>query len=91
MSVKDSVLPSRAMAFWGLAAALLLAAGSPPVQAQDDALPVGTESFSIPNLGGWVRHEQRDCRDPGSGLWTHSCRGGLDHSFRGCNFPIQGQ
>ncbi len=53
MSVKDSVLPSRAMAFWGLAAVLLLAAGSPPVQAQDDTPPVGTESFSIPNLGGW--------------------------------------
>ena len=52
MSVKDSVLPSRAMAFWGLAAVLLLAAGSPPVQAQND-VPVGTESFSIPNLGGW--------------------------------------
>ena len=52
MSVKDSVFPSRAMAFWGLAAVLLLAAGSPPVQAQDD-VPVGVESFTIPNLGGW--------------------------------------
>ena len=52
MSVKDSVLPSPAMAVWGLAAVLLLAAGSPPVQAQDDTPPVEPESFSIPDRGG---------------------------------------
>ena len=37
MSLRDSILPSRAMAVWGLAAVLLLAAGSPPVQAQGAA------------------------------------------------------
>ena len=53
MSVKDSILPSPAMAVWSLATVLVLAAGSPPVQAQDDTPPVGVESFEIPNLGGW--------------------------------------
>ena len=35
MSVKDSILPSPAMVVWSVAVVLLLAAGSPPVQAQD--------------------------------------------------------
>ena len=39
--------------FWSIAAILLLAAVSPPLQAQDYTLPAGSESFSIPDLGGW--------------------------------------
>ena len=53
MSVKDSILPSHAEAVWSLAALLLLAAGSPLLQSQNDTAPVGTESFSIPDRGGW--------------------------------------
>ena len=53
MSVEDSVLTSPVRVVWSLAAVLLLAAGSPPLRAQDDTPPVGTESFLIPNLGGW--------------------------------------
>ena len=40
------------MAGLSLAAVLLLTAGSPPLQAQDYTLPVGSD-FSIPDLGGW--------------------------------------
>ena len=40
------------MAVWNLAAVLLLAGGSPSLQAQDDTAPVGTQSFSIPDRGG---------------------------------------
>ena len=45
MSVKDSILPSPAMVVWSVAAVLLLAAGSPPVQAQDHTLLPG---FRVP-------------------------------------------
>ena len=38
---------------WSVAVILLLAAGSPSLQDQDYTLPVGSESFSIPDLGGW--------------------------------------
>ena len=41
------------MAVLSLAAVLQLSAGSPPLQAQDYTLPVGSDSFSIPDLGGW--------------------------------------
>ncbi len=41
------------MAVLSLAAILLLPAGSPTLQAQDYTLPVGSDSFSIPDLGGW--------------------------------------
>ena len=44
---------SGAMAVLSLAAVLLLPAGSPPLQAQDYTHPVGSDSFSIPDLGGW--------------------------------------
>ena len=53
MFVKDSIPPSPVVAVWSLAALLLLAAGSPLLQSQNDTAPVRTESFSIPNLGGW--------------------------------------
>ena len=52
MSLKDSLLLSPAVAVWSLAALLLLAAGSPLLQSQNDTAPVGTESFSIPDRGG---------------------------------------
>ncbi len=52
MSLKDSHLLSPAVAVWSLAALLLLAAGSPLLQSQNDTAPVGTESFSIPDRGG---------------------------------------
>ena len=52
MSLKDSRLLSPAVAVWSLAALLLLAAGSPLLQSQNDTAPVGTESFSIPDRGG---------------------------------------
>ena len=52
MSAKEDIPTSPAMALWSLAAVLLLAAGSFPLQAQDDTLP-SVESFAIPNLGAW--------------------------------------
>ena len=52
MFLKDSHLLSPAVAVWSLAALLLLAAGSPLLQSQNDTAPVGTESFSIPDRGG---------------------------------------
>ena len=52
MSAKEDIPTSPAMTVLSLAAVLLLAAGSFPLQAQDDTLP-GVESFSIPNLGAW--------------------------------------
>ena len=44
---------ARVAAVLSLAAVLLLPAGSPPLQAQDYTHPVGSDSFSIPDLGGW--------------------------------------
>ena len=52
MSLKDSHLLSPAVTVWSVAALLLLAAGSPLLQSQNDTAPVGTESFSIPDRGG---------------------------------------
>ena len=52
MSLKDSLLLSPAVAVWSLAALLLLAAGSPLLQSQNDTAPVGTEPFLIPDRGG---------------------------------------
>ena len=52
LSLRKRAFASSAMAVWCLAAVLLLAAGSPSLQAQDDTAPVGTESFLIPDRGG---------------------------------------
>ena len=60
MSGKDSILPSPAMVVWSLAAVLLLAAGSPPLQAQDytplTGLRVsdGRVQFSFFSAGGCI-------------------------------------
>ena len=44
---------SRVGLLGSIAAILLLATVSPPLQAQDYTLPAGSDSFSIPDLGGW--------------------------------------
>ena len=56
-----------------------------------DYVPAGTESFSIPNLGGLVHHEQRNGSGPEVGLWAHPCGGRFDHAFRNRHLSIQGQ
>ena len=76
MSLRNCVLPCPAMAVWSLAVFLLLAAGSPPVQAQNDTAPAGTESFRIPNLGGWSTTSNGTETTTGSGYGRISADAG---------------
>ena len=91
MSVKDSILPSHAEAVWSLAALLLLAAGSPLLQAQNDTDPVGTESFSIPNLGGWSTTSNGTGESVRVGYGRIRADAGSSYAFRDRDLSIQGQ
>ena len=92
MSLRDSVPGLAAMAVWSLGAFLLLAAGSPPLQAPDpppEPGTVGVESFEIPNLGGWSITSNGTETETQGGLWAHPRGGGFDHAFRNRHHWVQ--
>ena len=47
--------------------------GPSPLDFVRTSAPVGTESFSFPDLGGWCHHEQRNGRDCEGWLRAHQC------------------